>query len=120
MVYNSIDKSGSNLKFYTTWNFLSLTIFFGLAALQSWLATRPGYTAQGFFARATWVLFQLNLTMVFVVDAILWGVLLPLALKNSSDATQSKSDILNFVSYNGACSVCSVAPRVSRRPGFGA
>ncbi|KAL6072425.1 hypothetical protein QOT17_005558 [Balamuthia mandrillaris] len=103
LLYATIQKEGENFKFYTTWNYASLVTFFALATAHSIQMLGREDCPRGpptLLGRAVWVLFQLNITMVFVVDVILWGVLYPMAKKSDFSKGQSESDILGFVSYN--------------------
>jgi len=92
-----------NLRFYTTWNYLLLTIYF---AIGSWYSLRAFifFKRHGHFhsleeigalGNIFIVLHQLCCTMTILVDIILWGVMLPLLISTGSPT----DDIFNFWSY---------------------
>ncbi|EGD81350.1 hypothetical protein PTSG_11381, partial [Salpingoeca rosetta] len=92
---------GQGFKFYTIWNFTLLVVFFFLALSQSIRAALRGYLLSevahvSFFDRATFVLFQVCMTMAILVDVVLWTVLYPTA-KNKSDESCCEQ-FINFFS----------------------
>lgn len=96
------------LLFYTVWNFTFLTVFFLLASVQSVSARMVGYDVSRnpstrLLDRTTLIMFEIAMTIVFLVDVVLWGVLYPQAKHvahrdDNPDACCQK--FLNFGSYN--------------------
>eukprot|EP00730_Choanoeca_flexa_P012172 TRINITY_DN3536_c0_g1_i1.p2 TRINITY_DN3536_c0_g1~~TRINITY_DN3536_c0_g1_i1.p2 ORF type:complete len:291 (+),score=42.37 TRINITY_DN3536_c0_g1_i1:1299-2171(+) len=94
--------------FYTIWNFTMLTLYFGMAASQSVAASQKAFNlsssyAVSFFDRLTMILFEVCMTMVFLVDVVLWTVLYPQAkhqMEHSDDDDACCEKFLNFDSYN--------------------
>jgi len=67
-----------DFRFYTVWNFAALIIVFALLTAHS-VAFFLGKVLHKKISRLTWVLYQVELCNVFVVDVILWVVLYPMA-----------------------------------------
>ncbi|DBA87555.1 hypothetical protein WJX77_000518 [Trebouxia sp. C0004] len=107
------DKGFFVLKYYTVWNYYLMIIFFALATLHSFLdiqrqqaatsktskAANKPVTGLGYFVVT---LFHINLTTVFIVDVLTWGLLWPM-LKANPDPTRVEfftNQLFNFTSYN--------------------
>jgi len=107
------------ISYYTMWNFILLTIYFGLAALLS-LPPKSSSIVMSSFAepptpnemfgsvddvsrhilskheKAVLVLAQVCFPMSWLVTTLTWGLLLPWGLATNGDL----SSLLNFISYN--------------------
>ncbi|KAL0051828.1 hypothetical protein WJX82_002729 [Trebouxia sp. C0006] len=107
------DKGFFVLKYYTVWNYYLMIIFFALATLYSFLdiqrqqaatsktskAAKKPVNGLGYFVVT---LFHINLTTVFIVDVLTWGLLWPM-LKANPDPTRVEfftNQLFNFTSYN--------------------
>mmetsp|Transcript_12290 Transcript_12290/g.29201 ORF Transcript_12290/g.29201 Transcript_12290/m.29201 type:complete len:304 (+) Transcript_12290:158-1069(+) len=95
-------------RFYTQWNWILLTAYFGLAARESWqLMKAPpangGERKVGLLGQATVVLFHVCTTMAMLVDVVTWTVLVPMLTTYNSDPKQGAhfyTVFHSFVSYN--------------------
>jgi len=93
------------LQYFTIWNYCLLVLFFGMGAVVSGLAcfakSNPD-DPPNLFHKFFIVTYQICLTLVVIVDTVLWGILYPLAKKANEDHPGSFDMyiILNFFSYN--------------------
>lgn len=88
------------MRFYTKWNFYSLTLYFGLVVWETaWFRRRRARDNIHPFGMGSYlaiVLYHINMTTVWTVDVGTWGVLYPL-YRNHPEAC--RQFLLNFFSY---------------------
>lgn len=88
------------MRFYTKWNFYSLTLYFGLVVWETlWFRRRKATDREHPFGMGAYmaiILYHINMTTVWTVDVGTWGVLYPLYRKHPEALQQF---LLNFFSY---------------------
>lgn len=81
---------GQGFRFYTVWNFTLVVVYFFFALAQSIRAYFHNFVLsevakQSFFDRATYILFQVCISMSFLVDVVLWSILYPNAVHSDDE-----------------------------------
>jgi len=92
----SIVAGDYSFRFYTIWNY-NLLMIVQIMLLCHTIADLGGFKVPTTMARISWILFQIEMTNVFLVDVVLWTILYPQAV---AAGNASKADILNFDSIN--------------------
>ncbi len=87
--------SPSLLVYFTVWNHLLQTFYFFLIVFAT-LTSKSRVSPANHLEKFLLVLSGVNTTSVILVAIVLWGLLLPVAYINKSDAVH---EILNFVSF---------------------
>lgn len=107
--------------FYTMWNYLMFTVFFGCVLVATlvylrrhgWrfpeeassydsvddleydLDERDSRFRIAAFVKVTWIMFEIVFSCVFLVDIVVWTILLPFSISQHDEGA-----IVNFVSFN--------------------
>jgi len=91
-------------QFYTIWSYIFLILFFGVGSVVSFLGVQNLQRSQvpTLLDKIFVVMYQMTLCQVLLVDAVLWGILYPMAIKANEQKPGSFNMelILNFFSYN--------------------